>query len=95
MREIKFRAWDGKKMHYGGDVVIYLGEAWLEEMSLDAKAIHIKDTEGLVPLQFTGLKTRTGRRFTKETSFNGKLVTMWTRAVKPRLCTNLKRCALR
>lgn len=61
MREIRFRAWDGSEMHYGGDVIIYLGRAWLENMSLDARVIHVKDTPPLIALQFTGLHDKNGK----------------------------------
>lgn len=60
MREIKFRAWDGKKMHYEG-VVIYLGKAWLEKQSLAVDAIKIQDVEPMEPLLCTGLKDKNGK----------------------------------
>lgn len=58
MREIKFRAWDGETMHTT-KVVVYLGKGWLEEESLDAKAIHIKSSVKDL-MQFTGLVDKNG-----------------------------------
>lgn len=43
-RVIKFRAWNGDKMYAPDEVIIYLGNAWLENFSLDAKVLHVKDT---------------------------------------------------
>jgi len=62
MRPIKFRAWDGKnkKMYTNNHIVIYLGEVFLEDASLDAHCIHIKKEDiELVPMQWTWLLDNT------------------------------------
>lgn len=60
MREIKFRAWDGEKMHHEG-VVVYLGEGFIESPSFDSDAIRIKATkEMLIIEQYTGLTDKNG-----------------------------------
>ena len=57
MRDIKFRAWDGKVMHE--NVVVYFGSGWVENESLDPKAIHIKSSTTHL-MQFTGLQDKNG-----------------------------------
>jgi len=60
MREFKFRAWDGKLMHGSEDVVVYLGQGFIEQQALDAKAIHIQGVSIKSLMQFTGLKDKNG-----------------------------------
>ena len=56
-RDIKFRAWRGENMHF--DVVIYMGEGWIEDHSLSADAIYIKSGVDIL-MQFTGLTDKNG-----------------------------------
>jgi uncharacterized phage protein (TIGR01671 family) len=49
MREIKFRAWDGKEMH------------GLESLSDIASSGNWRWIESLIPMQFTGLKDKNGK----------------------------------
>lgn len=58
MREIKFRAWDGKKMHYDVAIIPNEKEAikngyWGTSWTADAKAG--------IPMQFTGLHDKNGK----------------------------------
>lgn len=59
-REIKFRAWDGSKMHHEG-VVMYLGEAWIEKLSFESDKILLESTNPCVHMQFTGLLDKNGK----------------------------------
>jgi len=59
MRDIKFRAWDGKIMHDHESVVVYLGSGWLENESFDCDSIHIKSKVDHL-MQFTGLTDKSG-----------------------------------
>jgi hypothetical protein len=59
MREIKFRAWDGKKMHKVGGIV-FDGERIVEIDSESGDEF----TEGMIAwnvMQYTGLKDKNGR----------------------------------
>jgi len=58
-RVIKFRAWDGEKMHDSESVVVSLGGGWLEDESFDCKSIHIKSKVDHL-MQFTGLTDKNG-----------------------------------
>jgi uncharacterized phage protein (TIGR01671 family) len=59
MRAIKFRAWDGEKMHTTGVVVVY-GAGFIEEESFDCKSIHIRSEIVKDLMQFTGLTDKNG-----------------------------------
>jgi len=59
MRQIKFRAWDGKKMYDNDSIVVYLSAGWIENASLDSGAIHIKSGVDHL-MQFTGLTDKNG-----------------------------------
>jgi len=48
-------------MYEPNGVIIYLGNAWLENFSLDAKVLHVQDTAPLIPMQFTGLLDKNGK----------------------------------
>lgn len=52
MREIKFRAWDGITMFYGDEV-----DAYLEPFNVN-EAIEAMQEEGIVFMQFTGVRTK-------------------------------------
>ena len=58
MRDIKFRGFDGKKMHDNNSIVVYLGRGWLENASFDPESIHIHSKVDLELMQFTGLTDR-------------------------------------
>lgn len=45
---------------YSEDVIVYLGKGWIENLSMDAKVIHVKDTMPLTLMQYTGLKDKNG-----------------------------------
>ncbi len=55
MREIKFRAWDGEKMHTE-NVCVISGEFAIDE----GKLCHNFEYDNLIGMQYTGLKDRNG-----------------------------------
>ena len=58
-REIKFRAWDKKNnvMRENDELVLYMGKAWVENLTFATSKIMIADPDNpLEPLFFTGLK---------------------------------------
>lgn len=55
MREIKFRAWDGKSLSYGGFSIHATGKT-----SIEFPTFNCEEGE-LVVMQFTGLKDKNGK----------------------------------
>ena len=56
MREIKFRAWDGKQMHY--NVVVIDGVGYKRG---SIGMIYAHGARAGIPMQYTGLKDKNGR----------------------------------